>query len=65
MWIHRISGTAILALTLIFSILGIQKSGGIIKRELHSIIGFIVLLVVPIIALGGVYARSRMNRLKW
>jgi putative effector of murein hydrolase LrgA (UPF0299 family) len=64
MWIHRIWGLAILVLTVVFSILGILKSGGI-KKELHSLMGFIVLLLVPIIVLGGFVARSKMNGLKW
>ena len=66
MWIHRISGTIILCLTIALSIYGIYIAGWEITNEsAHNIIGMIVLLSVLEVALGGIFTRSRMVRLEW
>ena len=68
MWVHRICGTLILFATFIMGFLGIkscnwQIQGG--KGNVHNIMGFIVLLFVLFITVGGVFTRSMMNRIKW
>jgi hypothetical protein len=64
MWIHRIGGTAILLITLIFAIIAVVRIGEV-ENQAHNIMGFILLLIVTFIALGGIFTRSMLNRLKW
>ena len=64
MWIHRIAGTIILIVTLTFAIIAVVKIGEI-EEMAHNIMGFILLLIVSFIAIGGVFTRSLLNRLKW
>jgi integral membrane sensor domain MASE1 len=65
MWIHRIAGGLIMILTIVFASIIIYNNGSIINTDPHSIIGVIILAVVIFLTLFGVFARSRMNRLKW
>ena len=65
MWIHRITGTIILLMTLIMGFLGIKHMSWTITNDLHSVMGFIVLLLIFFITVGGVFTRSMMNRIKW
>ena len=62
MWIHRVAGSFILLLNLIFISLMIHDKDGEIENNFHSILGLILLIIVT---LGGVFTRSRMNRIKW
>lgn len=64
MWLHRVSGAFILFMTLVFAGLLINDKSKI-KRNFHSILGLIILIFVVLVGLGGVFARSRMNRMKW
>lgn len=64
MWIHRVSGAAIMVITIIFSSMAINKVNGINNR-VHNIFGVIVLSLVILVVLGGVFSRSRLNRLRW
>jgi uncharacterized membrane protein len=64
MWIHRIGGTAILLITLIFGIIAVVRIGEV-ENQAHNVMGFILLLIVTFIALGGIFTRSMLNRLKW
>ena len=65
MWIHRITGTIILLMTLVMGFLGIKHMDWTITNDLHSVMGFIVLLLIFFITVGGVFTRSMMNRIKW
>ena len=64
MWIHRVAGSFILLLNLIFISLIINDLGEI-ENNFHSICGVCILAVVIAVALGGVFTRSRMNRIRW
>jgi cytochrome b involved in lipid metabolism len=64
MWIHRITGTLILAVTLGFAIRAWQKIGTILDN-LHSYFVFPVLFLVFFVAMGGVASRSILRRSKW
>ncbi len=65
LWMHRITGTIILLMTLGLGILSIKEYGWSVYPAPHNIIGVIVISVVTLITLGGVFTRSRMMRLKW
>ena len=65
MWIHRVSGALILILNLIFISLIVHDREGEIEGNFHSIAGIIILIFVIIVTLGGVFTRSRMNRIRW
>ena len=66
MWIHRISGTFILLITIGMGILGIRNLNWELSgREPHYVIGLIIFFSVLFIALGGIYARSMTRRLEW
>ncbi len=65
LWMHRITGTIILLMTLGLGILSIKEYGWSVYPAIHNIIGVIVISVVTLITLGGVFTRSRMMRLKW
>ena len=57
MWIHRVSGLVIVGLTLAYGGIAIQRLGTTIKFNLHCIIGFIIFLIAPAIAVFGFIAR--------
>ena len=65
MWVHRISGSIIWLITLIMGLIAVKKAGWEVENSLHTIIGFIVTVVVTFIVLGGVFTRIMMNRLRW
>ncbi len=66
MWIHRITGTLILLITIALSIVGIAVVGWELNAEdPHHVTGLIVLFATAFIALGGIFARSRTIRLQW
>lgn len=60
MWIHRISGTIILLITISMGIIGIKFSGWELNaNSVHTVIGLIVFFCTLFVALGGIFARSR------
>ena len=65
MWIHRFAGTSILILTLTLGFMAFKRAGNEVVNSWHTIIGFIITCVVTVLALGGVFTRSMMNRLRW
>ena len=64
-WIHRISGTFILLITIAMGIVGIYLAGWQLTGETHDVIGLIVFFSTLFVALGGIFARSRARRLEW
>ena len=61
MWVHRISGSALLAATLLFGGVGYFKLK-FVKDDVHAPMGITVTLVITFLAVSGVIARSRLNR---
>lgn len=61
MWIHRLSGTTILVITMIYSIEGIKVLHGRIMDSLHAILGLVILISVSFLALNGVCTRNLLN----
>jgi cytochrome b len=62
-WLHIISGTIVLILTIVFSSLMINKYD--IVSGSHSIIGIIVLATVIFQFLFGIFTRNREIQMKW
>ena len=59
MWIHGITGTLILLITIAMGVVGIMNMEGEISAEdAHCIIGLIMLFVTLFIAGGGMLART-------
>jgi hypothetical protein len=58
-WIHMISGSLILGLTIFFGIEGIRHNDDVFTKNWHSIFGVVALLVVPFVSALGFYARDR------
>jgi hypothetical protein len=66
MWVHRISGTIILLITIALGIVGIKMVGWELSGESpHTVIGLIIFFSTFFVAVGGVFARSRTRRLEW
>jgi hypothetical protein len=66
MWVHRISGTIILLITIALGIVGIKMAGWELSGESpHTVIGLIIFFSTFFVAVGGVFARSRTRRLEW
>jgi hypothetical protein len=65
-WVHAITGSLILVITLTLGILAIVKIGvnGIVNKP-HTIIGFIVMILVTFSAVGGFISRGLLVTLKW
>jgi hypothetical protein len=64
MWVHRISGTAILLITIAMGLVGIKKMDWELSgKEPHYVIGLIIFFATLFVAVGGVFARSRIRRL--
>ena len=61
MWIHRISGSVVLATTLFYGIYGYLKLR-MIKDDVHAPMGLAVTSLVSLVVAGGILARSRLNR---
>lgn len=68
MWVHRISGTTVLVLTIVLSLYGIRGHGWIIyltKSDPHHFFGLLIFFAVTFIVAGGIVLRSRMERAQW
>jgi hypothetical protein len=66
MWIHRITGTTILVLTIIFVILMIKRKDGFINMaDPHTTLGLFIMTFTISVTLFGVFTKSRMNSLTW
>jgi hypothetical protein len=66
MWVHRISGTIILLITIALGIVGIKMAGWeLTGKSPHTVIGLIIFFSTFFVAVGGVFARSRTRRLEW
>ena len=61
MWMHRISGSIILAATLLYGGYGYLKLK-FVKDDVHAPMGITVTCVILFLAISGVVARSRLNR---
>ena len=65
MWIHRIIGTAIMLITLIFGYYAWQKLSFKILPNWHSYFVFPIFFGVPLVAIGGIITRSYLRRSVW
>ena len=66
MWVHRISGTVILLITIAMGLVGIkQMNWELTGTEPHYVIGLIIFFATLFVAVGGVFARSRIRRVQW
>lgn len=66
MWVHRLSGTMILLITIALGIVGIKISDWELAGDSpHTVIGLIIFFATFFVAVGGVFARSRARRLTW
>ncbi len=63
--IHAISGLAITGLVLAFGLLAMQRLDWNVEKDWHNIIGFIVMILVAILALGGILIGTLLNTLRW
>ena len=64
-WVHLVSGLIILVLTFAFGLLIMKEIGWKIIKDWHPIIGFLVLLSVGMIAIGGLFSGVLMNSIRW
>lgn len=65
MWIHRVSGALIMVITLIMGIMAFNHQYNTIDSQVHTIVGFALMIITVLIVVGGVFTRSMMNRLRW
>ncbi len=66
MWVHRITGSAMVLLTFIFVLKMIAYFGWEIDTsDPHFIIGTVMLSVVGVVMLLGVFARRRLVKSRW
>jgi ABC-type amino acid transport system permease subunit len=66
MWIHKITGTTILILTITFVVLIIKKEGGSLDTtDPHTTLGLFVMTLNISVTLFGLFTKSRMNSLEW
>ena len=65
MWVHRISGALILLITLVMAFMALSHKKWYLEVGIHQIIGVTILTLVTLIAVGGVFNRSMMRRLRW
>jgi hypothetical protein len=65
MWLHRISGVLIVLMTLALSLVAFKVTDWEVQDGLHVILGFIVLLLCAILAIGGFIARWTMEKMSW
>lgn len=67
LWVHVINGTAMTVLTIIFSLSAFKYYDWEISLGIHSILGFIVLVAVCLVSLGGLMvllARLKIKSVK-
>lgn len=64
-WVHLISGLIILVLTLSYGLLMMKEVGWKIIKDWHPIIGFLVLISVGLICLGGLSSGFLMSSIRW
>ena len=65
MWIHRMIGTTIMLITLVFGWAAYKYENYYIFDNWHSKFVFIILFGVPFIAIGGIISRSFLRRSVW
>ncbi len=65
MWVHRINGTIMMLITLIFGFSALKRAGWQEIPGGHNLFGLAVTICVILVALGGVLTRSLANRLWW
>lgn len=65
MWIHRVSGAAILAITLYYGLKAWQTLGWKVLPNAHSVFVFPTLFAVFFVAMGGIASRSMLRRQVW
>ena len=66
MWVHRISGTVILLITIAMGLVGIkQMNWELPGTGPHSLVSLITFFATLFVAVGGVFARSRIRGVQW
>ncbi len=68
MWVHRISGTTILVLTIVLGLYGMRNHDWVIyltQSDPHHFFGLLIFFAVTLIVAGGILLRSRMERAKY
>ena len=65
MWIHRISGAIILALTLYYGLKAWKTLGWKVLPNAHSVFVFPTLASILFVAMGGIASRSMLRRQVW
>lgn len=69
MWVHRITGFLIFCITVGFGLRMIQENGWTIIQgeppEAHFYIGVVMISVIGVLMVGGIWARSYLNRAQW
>jgi hypothetical protein len=64
-WVHLVSGLIILVLTLSYGLLMMKEMGWEIIKDWHPIIGFLVLISISLIVIGGLFSGILMSSLRW
>lgn len=64
-WIHAISGTCILILTFVLGLIAMKEVGWVIDNYPHTYMGFIMLVLVGLLVIGGYFTRFTMLMFKW
>lgn len=65
MWIHRLIGTTIMLITLVFGYAAWKYLNYTFTKSWHPYFVFPILFGVPLVAIGGIIARSCMRRSVW
>ena len=65
MWIHRVAGLLILTCTYVMGLMAMQHLSWEIAQLPHTILGFIILILVGVVAIGGIAARYALVNFKW
>ena len=63
--LHVISGTSILIITLVMGLLAMKRGGWKIDIMWHTVMGFIIMVAVGVIVLGGVIAAIASYSVRW
>ena len=65
MWIHRLSGIAILGISLGSGLYIVKETAWEIKWQLHTMMGTIAMIAVGFVAIAGLFVKFLMERLRW
>ena len=65
MWIHRVAGALILAITLYYGLKAWETLGWKVLPNAHSVFVFPTLFAVTFVAVGGIASRSMLRGQVW